>query len=46
MGAESLNTLSFVCIDLDISLDYDKIIKIYASKYQRKTVLINHLSEI
>ena len=45
MGEERLNALSLVCIHRDIFLDYDKIIDIYASKYQRKMLLINSLSE-
>ena len=45
MGEESLNALSFVCIHRDIFLDYDKIIDIYASKYPRRILLINPLSE-
>ena len=45
MGEERLNALSFVCIHQDIFLDYDKIIEIYASKYPRRMLLINPLSE-
>ena len=45
MGEEHLNGLSFVCIHRDILLDYDKIIDIYASKYLRRMLLINPLSE-
>ena len=45
MGEERLNTLSFVCIYRDIFLDCDKIIEIYASKYPRRMILINPLSE-
>ena len=45
MGEEPLNGLSFVCIHRDILLDYDKIIDIYASKYLRRMLLINPLSE-
>ena len=45
MGEECLNDLSFVCIHRDIFLDCDKIIKIYASKYPRKMLLINPLNE-
>ena len=45
MGEGPLNALSFVCIHQDIFLDYDKIIEIYASKYPRRMLLINPLSE-
>ena len=45
MGEERLNALSLVCIHQDIFLDYDKIIDIYASKYPRRMLLINPLSE-
>ena len=45
MGKERLNALSLVCIHIDIFLDYDKIIDIYASKYPRRMLLINPLSE-
>ena len=45
MGEKRLNTLSFVCIYRDIFLDCDKIIEIYASKYPRRMILINPLSE-
>ena len=45
MGEELLNALSLVCIHQDIFLDYDKIIDIYASKYPRRMLLINPLSE-
>ena len=45
MGEERLNDLSLVCIHRDIFLDYDKIIDIYASKYPRRMLLINPLSE-
>ena len=45
MGEERRNALSLVCIYRDIFLDYDKIIGIYASKYPRRMLLINHLSE-
>ena len=44
MGEERLNDLSLVCIHLDIFLDYDKIIDMYASKYPRRMLLINPLS--
>ena len=40
MGEERLNALSLVCIHQDI---FDKII--YASKYPRRMLLINPLSE-
>ena len=45
MGEERLNALSFVCINPDIFLDFDKIINIYASKHPRRMLLINPLSE-
>ena len=45
MGEKSLNALSLVYNHRGILLDYDKIIKIYASKYTRKMLLINPLSE-
>ena len=45
MGEERLNALSLVCIHRDIFLDYDKIINIYASKYPRRRLLINPVSE-
>ena len=45
MIEESPNALSFVCIHRDIFLDYDKIIKIYVSKYPRRMILINPLSK-
>ena len=45
MGEEPLNGLSFVCIHRDILLDYDKLIDVYASKYLRRMLLINPLSE-
>ena len=45
MGEERLNALSFVYFNRDIFLDYDKIIDIYASKYPRRMLLINRLSE-
>ena len=44
-GEERLNALPLVCIHRDIFLDYDKIIDIYASKYPRRMLLINPLSE-
>ena len=37
MGVERLNALSLVYIHRDIFLDYDKIIDIYASKYQGRS---------
>ena len=42
---ERINALLFVCIHQDIYLDYDKIIDIYASKYPRRMLLIDLLSE-
>ena len=42
---ESVNALLLVCIHRDIFLDYDKKIDIYASKYSRRMLLINPLSE-
>ena len=45
MSEEHLNALSLVCIYQDIFLDYDNIIDIYASKYLRRMLLINPLSE-
>ena len=42
---ERLDALLLVCIHRDIFLDYDKIINIYASKYPRRMLLINPLSE-
>ena len=45
MGEERLNALSLVCIHRDIFLDHDKIINIYASKYPKRMLLINSLSE-
>ena len=41
MSEERLNALSLVCIHRDIFLAYDKIIDIYASKYQRRMLLNN-----
>ena len=38
---ESVNAFLLACIYLDIFLDYDKIIDIYASKYQRRMLLFN-----
>ena len=43
--ANRVNALLIVCIHRDIFLDYDKIIDIYASKYPRRMLLINPLSE-
>ena len=45
MGEERLDALSLVYIHQDIFLDYGKIINIYASKYPRRMLLINPLSE-
>ena len=45
MVEERLNDLSLVCIHRNIFLDYGKIINIYASKYPRRMLLINPLSE-
>ena len=45
MGEKPLNALSLIYICQDIFLDYDKIIDIYASKYPRRMLLINPLSE-
>ena len=42
---ERLNILLFVCIYQDIFLNYDKKIDIFASKYPRRMLLINLLSE-
>ena len=42
---ERVNALLLACIHWDIFLDYDKIIDIYASKYQRRMLLINPLSK-
>ena len=42
---EEVNALLLVCIHWDIFLEYDKIIDIYASKYQRRILLINPLSK-
>ena len=46
MGEERLNVLLLVCIHREIFLDYDKIIDVYTSKYPRRMLLINPLSEI
>ena len=45
MSEEHLNALSLVYIPRDILLNYDKIVDIYASKYPRRILLINPLSE-
>ena len=45
IGKEHLNALSLVCIRRDIFLDHGKIIDIYASKYPKRMLLINTLSE-
>ena len=45
MGDGRLNALSLVYIHRYIFFDYDKIIDIYASKYPRRMLLINPLSE-
>ena len=45
MSEESLNVFSLVRIHRDISLDYDKIIGMYTSKYPSRVLLINPLSE-
>ena len=42
---ERINALLLVCIHRDIFLGYDKIIDIYASKYPRRMLLTNPLSE-
>ena len=42
---ERVNALLLACIHWDILLDYDKIIDIYASKYQRGMLLISPLSK-
>ena len=45
MGEEHLNTLLLVLIHRDIFLEYGKIIHMYVSKYPRRMLLINPLSE-
>ena len=45
MGKERLNALSLAYTDRGIFLDYDKIINIYESKYTRRMLSINPLSE-
>ena len=42
---ERVNALLLPCIYWDIFLDYDKIIGIYTSKYQRTILFINPLSK-
>ena len=42
---ESVNALLLAWIHWDIFLDYDKIIDIYAFKYQRRMLLISPLSK-
>ena len=42
---KGVDVLLLVRIQRDTFLDYDKIIDIYASKYPRKMLLINPLSE-
>ena len=42
---ERVNALLLACIHWDILLDYDKIIDIYAPKYQRRMLLISPLSK-
>ena len=42
---ERVNNLLLSCIQWEIFLDYDKIIDIYAFKYQRRMLLINPLSK-
>ena len=42
---ERVHALLLACIYCDIFLAYDKIIDIYASKYQRKMFVINPLSK-
>ena len=45
MGKERLNVLLLVYIPGHIFRNYDKIIDMYASKYPRRTLLINPLSK-
>ena len=45
IGHERLNALLLGCIDWDMLLDYDKIIDIYASKFQTRMLLINVVSK-
>ena len=42
---ERVNALLLACIHWDIFFDYDKIVDIYASKYQKSMLLINPLSK-
>ena len=42
---ERVNALLLEYNQWDIFLDYDKIIDIYVSKYQRRMILINPLSK-
>ena len=42
---ERINALLLVCIHRDIFVDYDKTADICASKYPRRMLLINPLSE-
>ena len=42
---EQVNPLVLAGIHQDILFDYDKTIDIYASKYQRRILLINPLSK-
>ena len=42
---ERVNALLLACIHWDILFDYDKTIDIYASKYQKRMLLINRLSK-
>ena len=45
-GSERANALLLLCIHWDMFLHYDKIIDICASKYPRRMLLTNTLSEI
>ena len=45
IGEERLNALLLLYIHRDISLDFDKIIDMYASRYPKRMLLINPLSE-
>ena len=45
MGEERFNALSLLGILRDIFFDYDKIVDIYASKYPKRVLLIDPLSE-
>ena len=42
---ERVNALLLACIHWDLFFDYDKMIDIYASKYQRRMLLINTLGK-